>query len=63
MTAPAPLPETIDEVLARLNGVLDTAIRQGQRIGYFVAWDQHTRGSSRPKGGRSPSPCSTTPTC
>ena len=33
----APLPETIDGVLVRLNGLLDEAIREGQRIGYFVA--------------------------
>ena len=33
----APLPETIDGVLARLNGLLDDAIRDGRRIGYFVA--------------------------
>jgi hypothetical protein len=32
-----PLPETIDGVLVRLNGLLDDAIRDGQRIGYFVA--------------------------
>jgi hypothetical protein len=31
------LPTTIDEVLVRLNGLLDDAIRDGQRIGYFVA--------------------------
>jgi hypothetical protein len=31
------LPTTIDEVLIRLNGLLDDAIRHGQRIGYFVA--------------------------
>jgi hypothetical protein len=34
---PAPLPETIDGVLARLNALLDQAIRDGRRIGYFVA--------------------------
>jgi len=33
----APLPETIDGVLTRLNGLLDDAIRGGRRIGYFVA--------------------------
>jgi hypothetical protein len=33
----APLPETIDGVLLRLNGLLDQAIRDGRRIGYFVA--------------------------
>jgi len=33
----APLPQTIDGVLARLNGLLDDAIRDGRRIGYFVA--------------------------
>jgi hypothetical protein len=32
----APLPETIDEVLVRLNRLLDDAIRDGRRIGYFV---------------------------
>jgi len=31
------LPTTIDEVLARLNQMLDDAIRHGSRIGYFVA--------------------------
>jgi len=31
-----PLPETIDGVLARLNTLLDDAIRDGRRIGYFV---------------------------
>ena len=34
---PSPLPETIDGVLERLNGLLDDAIRNGRRIGYFVA--------------------------
>ena len=33
----APLPETIDDVLVRLNRLLDGAIRDGRRIGYFVA--------------------------
>jgi len=33
----APLPETIDDVLVRLNHLLDDAIRDGRRIGYFVA--------------------------
>ena len=33
----APLPETIDDVLVRLNRLLDDAIRDGRRIGYFVA--------------------------
>jgi hypothetical protein len=33
----APLPQTIDEVLVRLNLLLDEAIRDGRRIGYFVA--------------------------
>lgn len=28
---------TIDEVIARLNGILDDALRQGTRIGYFAA--------------------------
>jgi hypothetical protein len=32
-----PLPATIDEVLVRLNRLLDDAIRDGRRIGYFVA--------------------------
>ena len=32
-----PLPETIDDVLVRLNRLLDAAIRDGGRIGYFVA--------------------------
>ena len=31
------LPTTIDDVLARLNHLLDEAIRDGRRIGYFVA--------------------------
>jgi hypothetical protein len=31
------LPETIDGVLERLNRLLDDAIRNGRRIGYFVA--------------------------
>jgi hypothetical protein len=31
------LPDTIDGVLGRLNGLLDEAIRHGRRIGYFVA--------------------------
>ena len=34
---PGPLPETIDGVLARLNALLDESIRDGRRIGYFVA--------------------------
>lgn len=34
---PTPLPANIDEVLARLNGILDNALRQGTRIGYFAA--------------------------
>ena len=33
----ASLPDTIDGVLARLNALLDDAIRDGRRIGYFVA--------------------------
>ena len=38
MTAPAQtLPATIDQVIARLNGILDDALRQGARIGYFAA--------------------------
>jgi hypothetical protein len=32
-----PEPQTIDEVIARLNGILDDALRQGTRIGYFAA--------------------------
>jgi hypothetical protein len=30
------LPDTIDGVLGRLNGLLDDSIRHGRRIGYFV---------------------------
>ena len=30
------LPTTIDEVLARLNEILDDSVRSGSRIGYFV---------------------------
>jgi hypothetical protein len=40
MTTIAPAaaePRTIDQVLARLNGILDDALRQGARIGYFAA--------------------------
>jgi hypothetical protein len=40
MTTLAPAaaePRTIDEVLVRLNGILDDALRQGTRIGYFAA--------------------------
>ena len=40
MKIPAPTaaePRTIDEVLVRLNGILDDALRQGARIGYFAA--------------------------
>jgi hypothetical protein len=40
MTTIAPTaaePRTIDQVLARLNGILDDALRQGARIGYFAA--------------------------
>jgi hypothetical protein len=33
----SPLPETIDDVLVRLNRLLDDAIRDGRRVGYFVA--------------------------
>ncbi|HEX6039122.1 DUF5995 family protein [Longimicrobium sp.] len=33
----AALPATIDQVLVRLNGILDDALRQGTRIGYFAA--------------------------
>ena len=31
------LPETIDQVIARLNAILDDARRGGERIGYFTA--------------------------
>lgn len=31
------LPQTIDQVLVRLNGILDDALRGGTRIGYFGA--------------------------
>jgi hypothetical protein len=40
MTAIAPAttqPRTIDQVIERLNGILDDALRQGARIGYFAA--------------------------
>jgi Family of unknown function (DUF5995) len=41
MTTIAPVagtePRTIDEVLVRLNGILDDSLRQSARIGYFVA--------------------------
>jgi len=30
------LPQTIDEVIARLNGIIDEALRAGSRIGYFA---------------------------
>jgi hypothetical protein len=30
-------PQTIDQVIERLNGILDDALRQGARIGYFAA--------------------------
>lgn len=33
----APLPTTIDQLLVRLNAILDDALRTGTRIGYFVA--------------------------
>lgn len=33
----SPIAETIDEIIARLNGILDDALRQGARIGYFAA--------------------------
>ena len=37
-TAPAAAQaQTIDQVIARLNGILDDALRQGERIGYFGA--------------------------
>lgn len=29
--------QTIEEIIARLNGILDDALRQGARIGYFAA--------------------------
>src|SRR3712207_9297739 len=35
--APETLPQTIDQVLVRLNGILDDALRGGTRIGYFAA--------------------------
>jgi hypothetical protein len=31
------LPQTIDQVIDRLNGILDDSLRQGTRIGYFAA--------------------------
>ncbi len=34
---PPPPPTTIDEILARLNEILDDALRDGTRIGYFAA--------------------------
>lgn len=37
IAATAAEPRTIDEVIARLNGILDDALRQGARIGYFAA--------------------------
>jgi hypothetical protein len=36
MQAPAP-PATIDQVIERLNAILDDALRHGHRIGYFAA--------------------------
>lgn len=36
-TAPGTLPQTIDQVLVRLNGILDDALRGGTRSGYFAA--------------------------
>lgn len=36
-SATAALPATIDQVLVRLNGILDDALRGGTRIGYFAA--------------------------
>ena len=30
------LPDTIDEVIARLNDIIDEALRAGSRIGYFA---------------------------
>ena len=35
--APAAQPQSIDQVLQRLNAILDHALRQGARIGYFTA--------------------------
>lgn len=35
--APAAQPATIDQIIERLNGILDGALRQGTRIGYFAA--------------------------
>jgi hypothetical protein len=37
MTTNDALPQTIDEVLIRLNALLDGALRAGERLGYFVA--------------------------
>ena len=34
---PVQLPRSIDEVLARLNAILDDSLREGRRIGYFTA--------------------------
>jgi hypothetical protein len=34
---PQTLPETIEQVIDRLNGILDDSLRQGTRIGYFAA--------------------------
>lgn len=42
-----PLPETIDEVLVRLNRLLDDAITNGRRIGYFVALYERVTGNVR----------------
>jgi hypothetical protein len=36
-TAPDALPQNIDQVIDRLNGILDDALRQSARIGYFAA--------------------------
>ncbi|MFI5339378.1 MAG: DUF5995 family protein, partial [Candidatus Methylomirabilales bacterium] len=30
-------PQSIDQVIERLNGILDDALRRGGRIGYFTA--------------------------
>ncbi|HEX5868849.1 MAG TPA: DUF5995 family protein [Longimicrobium sp.] len=35
--SPETLPQTIDQVLVRLNGILDDSLRAGTRIGYFAA--------------------------
>ena len=42
-----PLPTTLDEVLVRLNRLLDDAIRDGRRIGYFVGLYQRVTSNVR----------------